>query len=469
MVEANLSTNTALASDRRTMEHQPCTIVDVKKVHYTDIAIVNESPLPIMGLARQLCQQKERTNDDCAFYIFDVSVVIEQYEKWTNLLPRVRPYYAVKCNGDPILVRVLASLGCGFDCASKGEIDDVLQVVKNPHDDIIYANPCKTRNYIRHSVQNKVDLMTFDGSDELRKIKQTAPTSRLILRINVSDKTAQCPLSMKFGCDPGEEACRLLDLAHEEGVQVVGISFHVGSGCRDGGIAYRSAIAHARVLFDYGMRIGHDMHVLDIGGGFPGHEDRNTPFEHLANAINKAIDECFSTVERVRVIAEPGRFFASAAFTLTTNIMARTKRTAKDITKNENDLHEAGYMYYLNDGVYGSFNGLMYDHCVVTPLLLFAKPAGPLFWSSLWGPTCDGLDQIVNKCQLPLLDDGDWVTFEHMGAYSLSAGSTFNGFPRPQMYYFARHEHTVRLLLIEGTDESESSGIESTVESDTNE
>ena len=131
------------------------------------------------------------------------------------------------------------------------------------------------------------------------------------------------------------------------------------------------------------------------------------------------------------------RGFAAAAFSLQTTVMARTKTTATRITNEVNE--EVGWMYYMNDGVYGSFNCLIYDHAVVEAHQLFPKSATePLRWSALWGPTCDGLDLVVPKCRLPLLQDGDWLTFDNMGAYTLAAGCEFNGFPRPLINYFVR-------------------------------
>lgn len=117
--------------------------------------------------------------DDSAFYVFDLSTLVERYALWQRCLPRARPYYAVKCNGDALLIKTLAALGCGFDCASKAEIDIVTKLTGVlPSEDIIYANPCKTRNYIRHAVEKDVNMMTFDSEDELRKIRQLAPNAR---------------------------------------------------------------------------------------------------------------------------------------------------------------------------------------------------------------------------------------------------------------------------------------------------
>lgn len=59
------------------------------------------------------------------------------------------------------------------------------------------------------------------------------------------------------------------------------------------------------------------------------------------------------------------------------------------------------------------------------------------FKSSIWGPTCDGLDKILEEVELPELEDGDWIYFKDMGSYTLAAGSCFNGIPKPRVYYIA--------------------------------
>jgi ornithine decarboxylase len=395
--------------------------------------------------------------DDSAFYVFDLSSLVDRFTVWQRCMQRARPYYAVKCNSDPLLVRTLAALGCGFDCASKAEIEAVRGMV-DAREDIIYANPCKTKNYIRHATDVGVRMMTFDSEDEVKKIAQLAPDAQLIMRINVSDPTAQCRLSVKFGVDPDERADALLRVARTHNVAVVGISFHVGSGCRDA-TAFARAIEHARRLFDVGTAMGHQMTILDLGGGFPGDDDAK--FERMAGIINSALDKHFpdspdSVLAGVTIIAEPGRYFAAAAFSLQTTIMARTRCSAERITGDHADANTDGYMYYMNDGVYGSFNCIIYDHSVVNARVLFAKVsasnlcarahsmqdahADSTTCASLWGPTCDGLDLVVPSCRLPILDEGDWLAFDNMGAYTLSAGCEFNGFPRPAVNYFVRQK-----------------------------
>jgi ornithine decarboxylase len=252
-----------------------------------------------------------------SFFIADLGEIYRQFIRWKRCLPRVEPFYAVKCNPDSRVIRLLASLGAGFDCASKDEISKILELVPyiQPNN-IIFANPCKANPQIRYAKQVNVKMMTFDNADELHKCKQHYPNAQLLLRIWTDDSKSQCQLSRKFGAS--EESIRpLLKLARLLSLNVIGVSFHVGSGSRDPG-AFVSAVDMARRAFDIGYDLGYDFTILDVGGGFC-----HDGFESVARVLGEKIDEQFPEEMGVRIIAEPGRYFVASAFTLATNVIAR--------------------------------------------------------------------------------------------------------------------------------------------------
>lgn len=370
-----------------------------------------------------------------AFYVLDIGDIVHKHQIWKEKLPRVEPYYAVKCNDNLMVIEVLAALGVNFDCASKNEINKVLSLGVDSSR-IIFANPAKPASHIRHAAAMRVDTMTVDNENELHKIKKLFPTAKIVLRIRCDAETAQCPLGMKFGCDPIHEAPSLLRLAYTLGLNVVGFSFHVGSGCQDPPI-YHCAIHHCKILFDMATNLGFKPYLLDLGGGYPG--NKGTSIDKIAEVINKALDEFFNT-DAVHVIAEPGRFYVASAFTLATNI--HSKRSVRgDENSSSTVTHN---MYYINDGVYGSFNCLLYDHQHVTPVPL-KNGYGKMIPSSIWGPTCDGLDKVVENIMLHDMELGDWIIFENMGAYTLPVASPFNGFPIPKVHVVA--DEDIWLLL----------------------
>ncbi|KAH8257852.1 hypothetical protein KR038_002136 [Drosophila bunnanda] len=394
---------------------------------------------------RRVIKESGLQDLDQALNICDLSSVERKHRLWQRLLPRIRPYYAVKCNDDPIVVQLLADLGTGFDCASKNELKLVLGCNVSP-ERLIFANPCRPVSHLEYAKEHQVANGTVDNEFEIYKLHKHYPNSNLIVRFKSEAKEAQCPLGDKFGCNADVDATALMLLAKSLNLTVTGTSFHVGSGCSELE-AYDRAIKKSKNLFKFGELLGYDMDLLDIGGGFPGSDDGK--FERISEIVNTSVERYFPD-ERVKIIAEPGRFFVAAAYTLICKIHA--KREVRD---------EAGkldtVMYYLNDGVYGSFNCILYDHQVVTAEhYLDEADALPQFKSLIWGPSCDALDkvgraykpnlrlydnftllsQISEDLLLPNLNRGDLIGFSNMGAYTVPIASPFNGFEVPKTLYF---------------------------------
>lgn len=382
---------------------------------------------------------REETDD--AFYVVELADILLKHKKWVSLLPRVEPFYAMKCNNDPVILKMLTGLGIGFDCASKTEMQTMLGLGVLPSK-IVYANPCKQASHIRFAAEHGISLMTFDNEMELHKIKKIYPTARLLLRIRTDDSKSLCQLGIKYGA-PLKQCCHLLQVSHDLKLNVIGVSFHVGSGCYDAS-AFGTAVSAARSVFDLAAQMGFKFTILDIGGGFPGTPDAAITFEEVCAILNPLLEEQFPASSGVHIIAEPGRFYSASAFTLAVNIVACRTVKGSQIIEDDKSLEvagledscELGFMYYVNDGVYGSFNCLVFDHATVHPEVLGAKDKDAVkFPCSVWGPTCDSLDCITKSVMLPKIDVGEWLYFRNMGAYTCSAASTFNGFKKPLKFY----------------------------------
>ncbi|KAF2740362.1 ornithine decarboxylase [Polyplosphaeria fusca] len=382
--------------------------------------------------------------DEDTFFVADLGEVYRQHLRWKKNLARVKPHYAVKCNPDPQVLRLLSELGAGFDCASKNEIDQVLKMGVDPAR-IIYAQPCKTKSYVRYAQQNSVKQMTFDNADELYKTKQLFPDAELYLRILTDDSASLCRLSQKFGASLDTTA-ELLELAKKLELNVVGVAFHVGSGASDPK-AFVKAVQDARFVFEQAAALGFAMHTLDVGGGFTGDDT----FETMASVLSAALDLYFPP--HIRVIGEPGRYYVSTAFTIACHVIAR--RTVNDAT-----LGTTSYMLYLNDGVYGNFSSIIFDHQNPVPRVLKAgsdvrydlRRSGydtpSMVEYSIWGPTCDGIDSIAASCMFSeVLDVGDWLYFENMGAYTKCSATRFNGFTDSHDVVYVCSEPGAKALL----------------------
>lgn len=344
------------------------------------------------------------------------------------------------------MLKLLSALGTGFDCASKTEIEQVLSMGTSP-DRIIYAQPCKTNSYVRYVKTMGVKQMTFDNADELYKIAKLFPGAELFLRITTDDTSSLCRLSMKFGAamDTTES---LLTLARDLGLNVVGVSFHVGSGASDP-MAFFKAVRDAHTVFQQARERGFNMRTLDVGGGFCGDS-----FEDMAAVLDGALNEFFPPGCNVDIIAEPGRYYVSSAFTIACNVIAR--RTVEDPT-----MDGKGYMVYVNDGVYGNFSSIMFDHQNPVPRILRAGgqtlyntpvarpvPTGEGVEYSIWGPTCDGIDRIAESVRFdPILDVGDWLYFEDMGAYTKCSATQFNGFSNSHDVIYVCSEPGAKALI----------------------
>jgi len=370
----------------------------------------------------------EDNQSERAFYIIDLGEIVNSYSTWNRLLPDVKPYYAVKCNPNPVILDALASLGANFDCASETEMKTIIEITKDPTR-IIFANPCKMTSQIRYARANDVDLMTFDCEEELYKIKLYHPYANLVLRLAVDDSNSLCKFNKKFGCKL-DQVQELLTIAKTLKLDVVGFSFHVGSGCTSSDNFYH-AIHDCRKATDIARTMGIQISTIDIGGGFPG-VDRKIRFEDIAKRINDGIHDYFSTElenKSIQFIAEPGRYFAEKTHTLVLNVIGK-----KIIT---DDKGEKMIVYYLNDGVYGSFNCIYFDHNTPT-ILPFNERDGKLYKSRLFGPTCDSIDLIADEIMLPELAISEIVYVENFGSYTVAASSNFNGFKTTICKYIFR-------------------------------
>jgi ornithine decarboxylase len=351
-------------------------------------------------------------------FVVDHAEIRRNYAEFRKQLPRVQAYYAVKANPDPAIVRTLYEAGGSFDVASMPEFEIVYQYIKDlpPKerqdfiwDKIIYANPIKANETLRDLDPYK-PLVTYDNFEEVGKIRKYAPHAGLALRLSVPNTGAMVELSSKFGAASGE-AVQLIEAAHEAGLVVEGLSFHVGSQTTNFENYVQALNLAAGVYREAADRSFH-LTLIDIGGGFPAPYDAQVqPFEALARRINAELDRLFP--KNLEILAEPGRFLVATAGTAIAKVIGKARRDGKRC-------------YYLDDGVYHTYSGIIFDHCQYH---LKALKEGPTEICSVFGPTCDALDTISLAEDLPELDLGDYVYSRNIGAYSRASSTWFNGFP----------------------------------------
>ena len=363
--------------------------------------------------------QKLAKQHGTPLFVIDHDALRKAYRLFRKHLPRVQAYYAVKANPDAEIVRTLYKEGASFDVASMPEFQIVYKNIKSMPakqrqdwiwDKIIYANPTKPTDTLEELNKYK-PLVTFDNLEEIQKIKKHAPNAGLVLRLKVPNTGAMVELSSKFGANPGE-AVDLILAADKVGLTVEGISFHVGSQTTNFE-NYVQAIALSANIFKEARDRGYTkMNLLDIGGGFPApYDDSVKPFPVLAKVINTELDRLFP--KDVQILAEPGRFLAAVCGTSVASVIGKAVRDGKT-------------SYYINDGVYHTYSGVIFDHCKY-PVKAFKK--GPTTICSVFGPTCDALDVVSMAENLPDMERGDLVYSVNIGAYSHASATYFNGFP----------------------------------------
>jgi ornithine decarboxylase len=343
-------------------------------------------------------------------FIIDVERVRRQYRRLAAALPGVDLHYALKPLPHSSVIDTLAAEGAFFDLATNGEVELVRRLKVGP-ERCIHSHPIKRESDIRTALAYGVKRFVIDNPDELRKFVKYRNRCSVLVRVSFSSPEATCDLSRKFGCEP-QAAPELLELAADLHVKVDGFSFHVGSQAA-GPAMFVEAIARCGKMMSDAAQLGHAPCILDIGGGFPvDYLQRSIPIEEFCEPIRSALGELPATI---RPIAEPGRYIAAPAAICVSSVMGRAFRDGR-------------WWYYLDDGLYGSYSGQVFDHAKYPVEALV--PGGDTYASVLAGPTCDSIDVIDETLELPKLDMGDLIVGRMMGAYTWASASEFNFFPR---------------------------------------
>ena len=360
-------------------------------------------------------------------FVIDHAELRKNYALFRKHFPRIQTYYAVKVNSDPAVVETFYNLGGSFDVASMQEFHTVYRFIENlPSkkrqdfiwDKIIYANPIKPVETLEELDRYK-PLVTYDNEEEIRKIAKYAPNAGLALRLRVPNTGSMVELSSKFGALPGE-AVHLITRAHDYGLIVEGLSFHVGSQCTNPE-NYIQALHLSAGIFAEAKSRGFDLQLLDIGGGFPAAYNASVPkIGLLAKKINYELDRLFP--KTVEILAEPGRFLVASAGSAVSKIIGKAVRGDK-------------LCYYVDDGVYHTYSGIIFDHCTYR---MKSFKSGPTQLCAVFGPTCDALDTISLAEQLPDLKMGDYLYSNTIGAYSAASSTHFNGFPPATVVHINR-------------------------------
>ena len=344
-------------------------------------------------------------------YQVNYSNIKNQVTTWHNFLPNIKPYYAVKSLPLENILKHLASSNVNFDCASRGEIESVLKF-SSPQN-IIYANPSKSNDDIIYANKNKVNWMVVDSIEEIKKMDYIDPNIKKIIRVKAVENDSDIKFNSKFGASE-EEVYKMLDILSDNKETFEGFSFHVGSKCKNEESYYLTIKNIMDKYFNHCNKNNMPIKLIDIGGGFSSHNNLN-----LLHNILEPFYETFKT-NNINLIAEPGRFFSEPSIDLYCKVIAVKKR-------------DNCYHITVNDSVYSTFNGKLFDGQKYTPIPLWDSSGDEWVDCVIFGQTCDSLDVICPQIKLPLPKLNNVFKFQNMGAYSLAACyGKFNGFEEPR-------------------------------------
>jgi len=316
-------------------------------------------------------------------------------------------HYAVKANPHPAVLQWLGEGGVtGFDVASIAEIRLVRDQLGDAH--CAFNHPVKSRADIELSYRELgVRDFVVDHENELAKLADICQRDCTVeVRIAKANPDSAVDLNTKFGCD-GQTAASLMRQASEFGFEVA-VAMHVGwqaANPRAWGEAMAMGAGCAEAA-------GVILKYANLGGGYP----------TVLMPKNRRLEEFFTAIDMAKVEymngtilnCEPGSALVWNGGATIAQVHLRKQDSV-----------------YLNDGIYGSMNELKFSG-IAPPTVAYKGDGSRLVGSdrlfTVFGPTCDSLDILPSRVELPdTLDEGDYVVFGWMGAYSNALRTDFNG------------------------------------------
>ena len=352
------------------------------------------------------------------FMLTDLRVIRDRCKDFRVLFPGIRLQYAIKAFSDAEVITAVDEYVDGFDAASIKEVELLLSLGISP-DRIAFNNPVKPIYAIKAAYAYGIRDFTFQSRDEVNKIAENAPGSRVLIRIKMDDSHSEVPLSTKYGCSP-EAVVPLMYLAKENGLVPAGITFHVGSQQTSGRVWSRD-ISMAKAILKEANAAGIRAQIINIGGGLPVRYAASDPsIENIAKIINGSI-----AGSGMQYIAEPGRFVVADSSAIVATIISKEERGGQE-------------WLFLDTGLFQAFLGAVrYASFPYSPIpVRNMRTNAPTKRYVLTGPSCDSQDIIAQDIVLP--DDlrpGDKLLFPMTGAYTVVYGSSFNGFDPPKRIF----------------------------------
>uniref|UniRef100_A0A8R1XQ46 Orn/DAP/Arg decarboxylase 2 N-terminal domain-containing protein n=1 Tax=Onchocerca volvulus TaxID=6282 RepID=A0A8R1XQ46_ONCVO len=440
------------------------------KTYVTADAIIKQCDLnathndECFSVIRKLVTAKIAKDDNDPFFVMNVELINDILENWFKKMPNVKPFYALRCNPNDVLLKVLTrNIDVGLCCSNRYEVEMAMKIVDM--DRIIYRNPMWTRGSIRHAKECGIQTVIIETEDDLKRFATYYSEANIILRVTMDRKLVNDPLT-EDNLDV-EKAINLLRITKDLAVRIKGISLSIRSICATSAI-YSYAIAQCRRLFDIGLEVGHKMEILDVGDGFPSMSASDgLSFDQIAKTLRAACSFFFPSklFKDIKIIAEPGACFAASSFSLVTRVVNKRLIDGSFLTNDESDAGTIGYVYQINEGFYGAFGCKLLTHRnpICSPLMIFGEKMNT--YAAVIGPEPCDMDVVLSLTRLPPLQVGDWLIWHDMGAYTIASHDiSERNVPPLVIQYYYRSKKTMtffsdsRILTSEDMpDETDSS------------
>ena len=361
-------------------------------------------------------------------YVYSATTIQDRFRKFDQAFSRHSHAvcYSVKANSNLSILRMLATLGAGFDVVSGGELERVLAAAPESASRVVFSGVGKTADEMDLALRSGILLFNLESEGELRALAQRAArmrkTARVSFRVNPDVHAVTHPYittglrEHKFGV-PIRQARRLYaEAAQFDWLEPAGISVHIGSQITD--VApFREAMERVVTLAEQLMRDGLNIGYIDAGGGLgiPYDGSHRNHFEASVRDYAKAVLGPLSG-SSFHLLLEPGRIIVAPAGALITRVLYIKQNARKRFI-----VVDAGMNYLIRPSLYGAY------HEIVPVVRKRSKTTK----ADVVGPVCESGDFFAKNRELPELEEGDLVAILDAGAYGMSISSNYNTRPRP--------------------------------------
>jgi diaminopimelate decarboxylase len=332
--------------------------------------------------------------------------------------------YSVKANSNLGILRLLKSLGCGFDVVSGGELQRVLKIDRRAATKVVFSGVGKTADEIQAAIKVGILLFNLESAPELEVISACATKlkriARIAFRVNPDVPADTHPYistglrKHKFGVPISEARDLYKEAAKSKYLRISGVSVHIGS--QISAIAPFGAAMERVADLVKQLRIdGHTVDSVDAGGGlgisYSGMQDFPAAVLQYAQAITQPLRDL-----NLKVLLEPGRSIVGPAGILLTRVLYRKQNGGKKFVIVDGAMNDL-----IRPSLYQA------DHQIV-PVVDCARDPET---ADIVGPVCESGDFFARDRNLPRVDQGELLAILDAGAYGMSLASNYNSRPRP--------------------------------------